>query len=293
VRVSVLIPSRNERYLDATVRDVLAKARGDVEVIVNLDGYWPAPALPADPRLHIIHRGAARGMRPGINAAAAVSRGDYLMKLDAHCLLAEGFDEILKADCADNWIVVPRRHRLDPEKWDLQPTTKPPIDAHFLSYPLERPDDWSCGLHGDVWPARTRARADVLIDDEMSSQGSCWFTSRKWWDRMLGPMEVHNYGQFVQEFQELGNKTWLGGGEVKVNKKTFYAHWHKGQAGRGYAVSKNEHRAGHDFCNRWWMLDLWPERLHDLRWLIEKFWPVPTWPEDLDEAFARARKVWG
>ena len=104
-KVSVLIPARNERFLVQTVADVLQKATGSIEIIVVLDGYWPEPQLPDWPDLVIIHRGRARGMRAAINAAAAIAKGDYLMKTDAHCMFGEGFDEILKADCEDDWIV--------------------------------------------------------------------------------------------------------------------------------------------------------------------------------------------
>jgi glycosyltransferase involved in cell wall biosynthesis len=290
VRVSIVIPARNEPFLGKTVEDVLRNARGDVEVIVVLDGYWPDPTLAADPRVHIIHRGKAAGMRPAINAATAIAKGDFLMKLDAHCMMAEGFDVALAAECADDWIVVPRRYPLDPEAWCIQPSTKPPIDYHYLSYPLASEAPLT-GLHGSPWRERGKGREDVLLDDEMSSQGSCWFMSRKHWDR-LGPMEIDKYGNFIQEFQELGLKTWLGGGAVKVNKRTWYAHLHKGKThGRGYFISKQEMDAGADFAMRYWTLDRWAERRRDLRWLIEKFAPVPTWPADLDAAFARAREV--
>lgn len=290
-KVSVLIPSRNERFLEPTVKGVLEKAAGDVEVVVVLDGYWPDPPLPSDDRLILIHRGQARGMRPAINAAVEVARGDYLMKLDAHCLLDEGFDEKLQADCDGDWIVVPRRYSLDAENWCIQAKGRSPIDAHFLSYPF-RPDDGIGGLHGSPWNARSRERIDVLLDDELSSQGSCWFMSREHWEQRLGDMEIEHYGNFIQEFQELGLKTWLGGGQVKVNKKTWYAHLHKGKKyGRGYFISKGEMASGADFATHYWMLDKWEKRVHDLRWLIEKFAPVPTWPEDLDEAFQRARKI--
>jgi len=291
VRVSVIIPSCRELFLAPTVKDVLDKARGDVEVIVHLDGYWPDPPLPEDPRLMLVHSGVQLGMRPGINRAVAASSGEYLMKLDAHCMVDEGFDEVLKADCGDDWIVVPRRNRLDAENWCLQDVGKPPIDAHYLSYPFERDNDTSCGLHGTPWSDRAAARKDVLVDDEMSSQGSCWFMSRKHWQR-VGPLDVERYGNFIQEFQELGCKTWLGGGEVKVNKKTSYAHLHKGKKyGRGYSLSNSRHKEGGDFATRYWMLDRWKQRKHDMRWLVEKFSPVPSWPEDLDEAFSRARRL--
>jgi glycosyltransferase involved in cell wall biosynthesis len=290
VKVSLIIPSRNEQFLAPTVADVLKNSRGDLEVIVVLDGYWPDPALPGDPRLHVVHQGKAKGMRPAINAAATIARGDFLMKLDAHCMVAEGFDVELASRCEPDWVMVPRRYPLDPEAWKVQDNGKAPIDYHFLSYPLARENPY-LGLHGSPWRERSAGREDLLVDAEMSSQGSCWFMSRAMWER-IGPLDFAAYGSFIQEFQEIGLKAWLGGGAVMVNKRTWYAHLHKGRTyGRGYWISRQEQDAGADFAMRYWMLDRWTERKRDLRWLVEKFAPVPTWPTDLDEAFARARKA--
>lgn len=291
MKVSVVIPSCREQFLARTVDEVLTKARGDVECIVHLDGYWPEPALPDDKRLIQLHSGKQLGMRPGINRAVAASSGEFLMKLDAHCMLAPGFDLELQRECEADWVVVPRRHRLDAEAWAIQEVGKPPIDYHYLSYPFEREGDESCGLHGTPWYQRCRERADIEFDDEMSSQGSCWFMRRSHFNR-IGPLDVTRYGNFIQEFQEIGLKTWLGGGAVKVNKRTWYAHLHKGKRwGRGYSLRDARHREGAAFATRFWMLDLWKQRTRDLRWLIEKFSPVPTWPEDLGEAFARAKRL--
>lgn len=291
MRVSVIIPSRNERFLPQTVADVLGQARGDVEVIVCLDGYWPDPPLPADPRLHILHRGDAVGMRDNINAAAAVATGEFLMKLDAHCKLAEGYDVALVADCDQDWVAVPRRYALEPEAWAIDTSNpKYPVDAHYLSYPWERPEDPTCGLHGTPWSARRRARADVEIDDEMSSQGSCWFMSRAHFRDRIGTMDTRLYGPFVSEFQELGLKTWLGGGRVVVNKRTWYAHLYKGRKyGRGYALGPSQFAQGPAVTDHW-MFDRWPGRVRDLAWLVEKFWPVPGWPDDWQAVVAARRR---
>jgi len=63
---------------------------------------------------------------------------------------------------------------------------------------------------------------------------------------------------------------------------------HKGpKYGRGYSMRGFRHEEGAEFCTDFWMHDRWPQRVHDLRWLIEKFSPVPSWPADLDQAFAR------
>jgi glycosyltransferase involved in cell wall biosynthesis len=288
-RVSVIVPSRNERFLPQTVADLLAKARGDVELIVVLDGYWPDPPLPDDPRLKLLHRGAPLGMRPAINAAARVATGEYLLKCDAHTMWAEGYDLQLKADYQDaGWILVPRRYALDPEAWAFDTSNaKYPIDYHYLSNPQSMPSNSTPGLHGTAWTARREARQAIELDEEMTSQGSGWFMSRRHWD-WLGDLDVASYGNFVHEFQELGLKTWLGGGAVMVTKRTWYAHLYKGSRyGRGYALGPTGHREGTQFCTDFWMADLWTRRAHDLRWLIEKFAPVPTWPADLDAVFAQ------
>ncbi len=284
-RLSIIIPSRNEQFLVPTVNDLLAKAAGDIEIIVVLDGYWTD--LPSDPRVKVLHRGTALGMRPAINGAVQIATGTHLMKLDAHCMVAPGFDDVLRADYhEDNWVLIPRRERLDPERWAKTEDGRPPIDAHFLSYPYERPGDPSCGLHGTEWRARQAARRDVLLDEEMSSQGSCWVMSRAQWAR-VGPLDGVHYGSFIQEFQEIGLKTWLGGGACMVTKRTWYAHLYKGKKyGRGYSMQGFNHEAGRDYCTDFWMHDRpFFGRVYPLRWLIERFWPVPTWPADLDEAF--------
>jgi hypothetical protein len=293
-RVSVVIPSRNERFLAPTVRDLLAHG-SDVEVLVILDGYWP-PAdqqLPSDPRLRILHRGAARGMRAAINDAVAISRGKFILKSD--CLWPEGYDDVLVEDYhEDNWILVPRRYPLDPDNWAFEKRSdnKYPIDYHFLSEPFGKHGDSVPGLHGSEWRARRDARKDVLLDEEMASQGSAWFVSRKCWD-WLGPQDESLYGKFWFENQEMSLKAWLRGGAQMVTKRTHYAHLYKGaRHGRGYSTRDMGHEAATAFTSWFWMTDqplAW--RTRSMRWLLERFWPVPTWTTDLDAVFRRAHET--
>jgi glycosyltransferase involved in cell wall biosynthesis len=279
-RVSILIPACKEKFLNQTLQDLLDNCTGDFEIIVSLDGYWPEEILENE-KIRYVHFGARRGMRSGINAAAAIATGEYLLKIDGHCMVDKGFDEKLKADMEDNWIVIPRRHRLDADLWELQEVNKPPVDYEYLCFPRANPNE--VGLHGNIWNARTIERMDdpkYLIDENMSFQGSCWFMTRKHWDWLGGMSEV-GYETFVQEAQELGMKTWLGGGKVMTNKKTWYAHLHKGKKhGRMYFIDKEEMIRGRDYSVDYWMNNRWPDRIHDIDWLIERFWPVPTWPED-------------
>lgn len=290
-RVSVVIPSRRERWLQQTIDDLFSKAAGDIEVIAVHDGTWPDPPLKDHPKLTVIHYSDCRGMRNGINSAIRIATGEYIMKSDGHCLYSEAFDELLKADCDKDWLVVPRRYSLDVENWCIMENKKhAPVDYHYLSYPFERVNDVACGLHGTLWRERAKERAHILVDDEMSSQGSCYFLHRDYWDR-IGPLDDVNYGTFAQEFQEVGMKVWLGGGRVVINKKLYYAHLHKGkQYGTGYGFSNKEWEAwaaqnkrAHDYTIHFWMNDLWEKRIRNFEWLIEKFWPVPSWPQDWQE----------
>jgi glycosyltransferase involved in cell wall biosynthesis len=285
-RVSAILPSRNERFLVPTVNDLLTKAGGDVEIVVVCDGYWEHD-LPADPRVKVLHFGRAQGMRPAINAATQIATGEYFLKADAHTLWDEGWDLKLLADYReDNWVLTCRRYALEPESWTLDTSNaKYPIDYHYLSYPYT--GEATAGLHGTAWTARREEHKAIELDEEMSSQGSGYFLSRKQWNR-IGPLDIASYGNFVHEFQEVGLKTWLGGGAVMVTKRTFYAHLYKGKRyGRGYVLGPEGHKQGTEFCTKFWMGDQWAQRVRDLRWLVERFNP-PGWPADLDAAFRRA-----
>lgn len=292
-RVSVLIPSRGERFLQPTINSFLDNMRSDVEVIVVLDGYWPDPPLQDRQNLVVIHRSTTLGMRASINAAAAVASGEYLLKSDGHCLFAEGYDVALKADCDDNWIVIPRRYSLDAENWKTKEKT--PIDYHYLSCPLwAKREHGDYSMHGIPWNERSRERRNLHeydIDETPSFQGSSWFMHRKHWD-WLGGMHEEGYGTFSQEPQEIGNKTWLGGGKVVVNKKTWYAHLHKGkQYGRGYFISSREVAGGHEYSAHYWMNNQWLSRIHDIEWLVDRFKPMPTWDIDWKELHEHERRT--
>lgn len=289
--VSVLIPSRNEQFLHKTVDDILKKATGEIEIIVVLDGYWPPiEEINSDGRVIYIHRSVARGMRDAINSAAEVAKGEFLMKSDGHCMYEKGFDMQLKKDIPnyknddndDNWIVVPRRLRLDAENWKVQELGKPPIDYEYLSSPEGN------GVKGNKWDERTLSHTNVLIDENMSFQGSCWFMTRNHYLNRLGGMSEIGYGDFVREAQEIGLKTWLSGGRVYTNKNTWYAHLHKGKVyGRGYYISKPKMIAGNEYCDDYWFNNKWKEAKYDLAWLIERFWPVPIWTKELVEKVRR------
>jgi glycosyltransferase involved in cell wall biosynthesis len=288
--LSVIIPSRQPQYLQKTIDDLLVKAEGEIEIIVILDGYWPDPIIRDDARVKILHHGMFHdnyGMRASINKGVAISIGTHILKCDEHTMWDQGYDLKLKADCEDDWVVIPRRYRLDAEEWKIIEDGRPPIDYMQLDYPYKRPYDRTCGLYGAEDRERGYQRAEHLIDDVMTMQGSAYFMTRKHWDNCIGQLDAEHYGQFNHEAQEISNKTWLSGGRVIVNKKTWYAHLHKGKSGKGYGFTTEQYK-NHQVSKekaRLYAIDYWlntKDYKYDFDWLLKKFNPK-GWPENWQE----------
>lgn len=277
-RVGIIIPARNEPYLTKTVHDVFAKARGDIRVFAVLEGYYPdgwketSEMYPG--RLISIHHGQPHGMRSSINQVANVAIDcDYLMKTDAHCMFSHGFDVMLSSDCPSKSVMVPRRFRLDPEKWVRIEDSRPPVDYEYIAYP----NGGDGGMKGRVWEQRARDRAGIVIDDLMCAQGSCWFMPRSYFYD-LDLMDQDNYGSFWKEMLEISLKAWLSGGQMLVNKSCWYAHWHKPK--RGYSMDDADLKKAVEYSNKW-LTDStgWKKQIRPIWTLIQQFQP-PGWPED-------------
>ena len=288
MNLSVIIPNRNGLFTNKTIEDDLSKAGTDVEVIVNVDENWPSPIL-EDKRIVYIHPAEVKGMRAAINGGIAVAQGKYVMKCDDHVMFAQDFGKtLIESHKEDNWVQIPRRFALNAEEWKIEERTdhKYPIDYMYIDFPRKGKahDD---GMHGVPWQARREEKEGIEIDDTPSMQGSCWFMTKNHFENTLGGMSEEGYGQFSQEAQEIGFKTWLGGGRMVVNKKTWYAHLYKGKRyGRMYHVPGfNKYtKEASEWSADYWLNDKWEGRVHDFAWFIdEKFPGMPSWPENWKE----------
>lgn len=281
--LSVVIPSRNEQFLKKTILDLLEKATQEIEVIAVLDGYWPATEdIIQDDRVHYIHFSSVIGMRGCINAGVAMAKGKYILKTDGHCMFAPGFDEVLKSDHQDDWVQIPRRKRLEPETWTLRDVEKPDMDYMFLTYPNDDTDWGGREFSGREWREKNRDQElkKVLIDDAMSFQGSAWFMTKEYFE-WLELMDEQSYGSFWKEAQEIGFKCWLSGGRVVRNKKTWYAHLHKGKKyGRGYRLDKSGNDEHRQNIERWLNEKMWHKQKYPMSYLIRKFPDCPMWTEE-------------
>jgi len=285
--LSVVIPSYKDPLLMKTVGSLLDNSELDgLEVIAVLDGYEPKEPLKEDKRLKVIHLKENKGMRGAINAGLAEARGEFIMKTDSHCLFGPGFDRILAEDCKENWLMIPRRYPLHVDEWRVgRGYIK---DYHYLSFPTD--STYGFGTFPIEWRSRTYERLNdpkYVIDDTMTFQGSCYFANREYFMERVGFLEDNEYSSFFDEPLEVGLKYWLGGGEVRVTKKTHYAHLFKNanyykredSTPRGYKLNRHT-RERHSRATKRWLTDSEPNMLHPFSWLIEKFWPVPGWEDN-------------
>ena len=280
--VSVIIPSRNEQFLPRTVHGLLDRARGEVEVIAILDGDQKEPKLREDSRIKLLRHKRPLGMRACTNDGIAVAQGEYLMKCDAHCIFDYGYDVKL-SECEENWLVIPRRYAIDGNRWVVN-EARGPVDYEHFNWPFYK--EGHIGLYTIPWNERRNNRYSDLsysVDDQMAFQGSCWLTTTSHFRNVIGRLDEEYFGMWAGEPQEMGLKTWLSGGRVVVNKKTWYAHLHKGSAWRSYSKNRTDIRVGMARVVDYWMNNKWEDRKYDMEWLVDKFWPIPTWPDDWKE----------
>src|SRR3990170_1664700 len=267
-KVSVLTPSRDEKYLVKTISDFVDKAEGEVEVIAVIDGPTVYPLPEERPNVKVIQLPEPLGMRNGINVAANHATGKYLLKVDSHCSISQGYDLKLQ-ECEDNWIVIGRRNELDAERWQISDTS--PCDYWYMSSP------WTSGqgyMRDCRWVSRGEDRKDIVIDETMTISGSMWFMPKVHFER-IGGMNDIEFGPWCGEPQELSCKTWLSGGKVCVRKDTVYAHL---RAERNYHIRWKIALRGLRYVSQYWANDKWqhPDRIHDFGWLVDDFWPLPT-----------------
>jgi glycosyltransferase involved in cell wall biosynthesis len=199
---------------------LLENSTGEIEILPVLDGYDPFREITTDPRVKIVRHAINRGMREAINTGVAVARGEYIMRVDEHCMFGPGYDRILTDNIEDNWIVTPRRYFLNPETWEVM-QGKGCIDYEKM---LIVEKNGYRKFAGVEWRGRARDRVSIMIDETMCMQGSCWVMPRSWWDKVIVRLDSEGYGTLYQDTTEMLFKTWKAGGRLMVNKLTWFAH---------------------------------------------------------------------
>lgn len=297
--LSILIPARNEILLAKTIEDILQNIEGDTEIIAVLDGYWADPPVPQNERVTIIHNPQSIGQRAATNQAAKLSKAKYVMKVDAHCAFDKGFDVKMMTEMHDDWTMAPLMRNLHAFDWvcpdghrRYQGPSGPCIECgkettrdvvwiakdspKSVSYCFDSTPHFQ--YFGD-WAKRPEGQGEIA--ETMSLQGSAWMLTRdKYWE--LGVCD-EAFGSWGSQGIEVAVKTWLSGGAVMVNKKTWYAHMFRTQGGDfsfPYPISGRDQEHAKSYARDLFFNNNWPLQKKPLSWLVEKFWPVRGWSEE-------------
>jgi glycosyltransferase involved in cell wall biosynthesis len=234
--------------LHKTIESLLSNANGEIEVIPVIDGYELKKSLIDDRRVKPVYLSEHVGMREAINIGVNNSTGEYLMRTDEHCMFSKGFDTTILSTIEDNWIVVPRRYYLDIDKWEVMGDKKY-VDYEKLLI-IDHPR-YGNKFAGIIWKSRTTERKDIMIDETMAMQGSCWFMKRSWWDKVIGRLDSEGYGTLYQDSTEMIMKTWQAGGKMMLNKNAWYAHKNRSFA-RTHRYSDNKSKASFAHAIKVW-----------------------------------------
>lgn len=303
--LSVLVPARNEMFLQQTIDDVLRNSSDRTEIIVVLDGYWPDEGIPQHPRVNIIHHEESIGQRAATNEAARVSQAKYIMKLDAHCAMDKDFDTKLIESAKElgrDVTQVPAQYNLHVYDWQCD-------SCRHRTYQGSTPEKCEkCGHekhHREmVWkPRKSRLTTAWRFDRDLKFQywgafkhteegkkeisetlsllGACFFMGRDRFWELDGCDEL--YGSWGQQGVEVACKSWLSGGRLVCNKRTWFAHCFRTQGGDWgfpYKISGNQVNHARKYSRDLWLNNKWPKQKHTLEWLIKKFAPVPDWDVD-------------
>lgn len=315
--LTVLVPARNEEFLARTIQDLLENIEGNTEIIAILDGYLPDPPLNFnDPRLTIIYNPVSVGQRAGSNQGAKIAKGKYLMKVDAHCAFDKGFDvKMLQAfkEVGDNVTMVPTMRNLHAFNWVCEnghtryqglsgpcetcgkPTTKDicwiaKTSPQSVSFRFDKT------MHFQYWGEWGNKHPEDLLET-MSIQGSCFMiTKEKWFELDICSEDFYSWGQ---QGVEVACKTWLSGGRVIANRRTWYAHMFRtkgGDFGFPYEQDHSKVNDNRELSRELFQRDKWPLATRKFQWLLDKFAP-PDWgfskgiiyytDSQLDEKYAK------
>lgn len=296
--ISILIPSRNEEFLKNTVDDIL-KNSTETEIIIGLDGQWPIEGLNDDKRVTLVYLPQSIGQRAATNMLCRLSKAKYVMKLDAHCSFDKDFDKkMLDAfkETGDDVTMVPVMRNLYVYDWvcpnghrRYQGPTKPcdkcgkEMSKEFVWRGKESPQSTSYNVNSQLefgYFGQYKPKQKEELSETMSLQGSCFMCTREnYWKKELCD---ESWGSWGGQGAEVALKTWLSGGRVICNKRTWYAHLFRTQGedfGFPYPNPAREQKKAKDTLRDVFLNNKWHKQEKPLSWLVEKFWPVPGWTE--------------
>lgn len=204
--ISVIIPARQEPYINKTIESLYDNASGEIEVIVILDG----ENADIDSRAKVILHPAPLGRRVCMNEGAAISRGEYLLHIDAHCSMTPEWDKRLQEVCADNTLVVSVIAAMNEETWQIKPRhyyTFVSLDKNLVEH----------------WWGEYKELSDCTVTEETMALTGCGWMIRKDYYQSLGGCD-ESLGQLGHLGPEWALQVWCNSGKLLLRTDVFCGH---------------------------------------------------------------------
>src|SRR3990167_9337579 len=215
-QLSILVPARNEEFLQQTIDDIFLHSElGDkLEILVGLDGWHTK--LKKRPNLRVFESTNVLGQRATQNALAGISEAKYIMKLDAHVSVSQGFDKVMLEimEANPNIVLVPALGNLHVYDW-LCP-------LKHRTYQGKEDKCGQCDSKDLIFQFGDVDNFEMLHETK-AIQGSGFLVSREnyWkWQRC-----DESWGSWGQMGFEIYTKTLKNGGKVMATRKAFMGHF--------------------------------------------------------------------
>lgn len=291
MKLSILVPARNEEFLVPTIEDVLRNSSQDTEVLVALDNWEiEKPVLPTNKRLKVIETRA--GQRGATNILARFAKAPYLMKLDAHCSLSKGFDTAILEDVKEDRVLVPALHNLHAYDWlcenkhrhfqgkyeKCEQCGSTNLRKETVWKIIPKPSMVSYYFDTDFHFQYSEKQAEGMLVETMSIQGSCFIAPKSmYWELKLCD---ETFGSWGQQGIEVAVKTWLSGGQVMSTRKAFYGHQFRETEGFPYLNPVEKILETRQFSKDFFFKSKFDGQIHPISWLIEKFGYEGDWTKE-------------
>lgn len=237
--VSVIIPvgKIDEQYVDRTVQSIKDNAVGSLEILIESDK-------------------EKEGHRVLTNRMAAKAKGKYLLRIDAHSAMSEGWDARMKASCGPTTLLTPIIDALDPEMWtgkgrDMSMVT--------LTRTLQ-----------NTYPMFDRSIPNRNVEEETMSILGCTYMIQKdyYWHHQGCEEALGIWGAGGLEWVL---KVWLTGGKVMVRTDTVCCHLFRDDGKTPFDIDiERLNKTFLELGNRW-RSGLGRGQTRSLAWLEDKF----------------------
>lgn len=248
--VSVVMPAREtERpHISKTIDSLCETAKGKIELIVVEDG-WHKEFSGAT----VISFDEIVGQRKAVNEGVKKASGEYIFRLDPHCLMSPDWDVRLKESCKNKTIVTCVFDHLDKD-WK----------------PLGR-DAGAGYLTGDLtfryirhWIPLSQRKIE---EETMAFSGGAWMIRKDYYWQLGGHDE--SLGGHGNVGSEWSLKCWLTGGRVIVRTDTIC--YHLFRAKLPYPIDPVRRKRAKGQLYKQWVLGEDLRRTKPVEWLLYKF----------------------